>query len=175
MSSVDHFHMEAELMTGRQHLGMLCTQFSAISLQLGDPSYRVVTLESGLWQKKQTILRRFYTAVTPFLSLGDTVTDAKPARKEIHTAAVRQLIMARRTIRLLGETAPAVDSEEEKLARKSRRTMAQLRSWFCLSLNDYRHRITQSDICAGPSCREEEHTVTNTQRFCDQRICGCTP
>ena len=58
-----------------------------------------------------------------------------------------------------GTPAPSVHEEEEELPRKTRRILAQLRSGYCHSLNDYRHRVglSNSDIC--PCCGREEHSV----------------
>ena len=137
MSSIDHLHMEAEVMTVAEHLDMLCTQYLATSLQTGHPSFPVVTADSGPRNKKQTLQRRFNTEVAPYMSQDGTVVDAISARKEIHTTAVRDSIEARGINRVLGMPAPAVDKDEEKLLRKTRRTLAQLRSGFCLYLNDY--------------------------------------
>ena len=60
---------------------------------------------------------------------------------------------------MLGEPAPAVDCDEEELSKKTRRTLAQLRSGFCTSLNDYRYRIGQSDSSICPICEWEDHIV----------------
>ena len=138
---------------------MLCSQFLATCLQAEHPSFPVVTADSGPRTKKQTIQRRFSTGVAPYRSQDGTISDAVSARKEIHTTAVRSSIEARGMNRVLGTPAPAVDGEEEQLSRKTRRTLAQLRSGFCYDLNEYRHRIGQSDSSICPCCRQVDHTV----------------
>ena len=55
MASVDHLHMEAEIMTVREHLAMLCAQFLVSCLQPNHPSFPVVTADSGPRNKKQTL------------------------------------------------------------------------------------------------------------------------
>ena len=159
MSSIDHLHMEAEILTVKEHLDMLCTQHLATCLQRGHPSFAVVSADSGPRNKKQTLQRRFSPGLTPHMSQDGTVVDAASTRKAVHTAAVRSSIEARGTNRVLGTPAPPINEEEEQLPRKTRRTLAQLRSGFCLSLNDYKHRIGQSDSSICPCCRQEEHTV----------------
>ena len=59
----------------------------------------------------------------------------------------------------LAHPPPPINPEEEDLDRKTRRTLSQLRSGFCSSLEDYRQRVglSTSNIC--PCCRQEEHTV----------------
>ena len=59
MSSIDHLHMEAEIMTVREHLDMLSTQALATYLQEGHPSFSMVRAYSGPRDKKQTLQRRF--------------------------------------------------------------------------------------------------------------------
>ena len=106
-----------------------------------------------------------------------TVVDAAAARGEIHSAAVVRSIEAKAPNRVLGTPAPAIDPEEEQLRRKTRRTLSQLRSGFCPSLEDYRHRVglSESGIC--PCCRREEHTVLRTggaHRAADGRSTPCS-
>ena len=87
------------------------------------------------------------------------MVDAAAARSGIHTSAVVRSIGAKGPNRVLGAPAPAIDPEEEQLQRKTRRTLSQLRSGFCPSLEDYRHRVglSESGIC--PCCERGEHTV----------------
>ena len=42
MASVDHLHMEVEMLTVREHLEMLCCQFLATCLQPSHPSYPIL-------------------------------------------------------------------------------------------------------------------------------------
>ena len=159
MSSIDHLHMEAEILTVKEHLDMLCSQALATCLQAGHPSFPVVTADSGPRNKKHTLQSRFNAKVAPYISQDGTVGDATLVRKEIHTAAVAESIAARGMNRVLGTPAPPVHEEEKQLTRKTRRTLSQLRSGHCYSLNDYKHRIGQSDSNICPCCRQEEHTV----------------
>ena len=138
---------------------MLCSQALATHLQEGHPSFPVVTAYSGPRNKKQTLQRRFNPMVTAYTNRDGVVQDAELARKEIHTAAVRNSIEARGVNRVLGTAAPPVRQEEEDLPRKTRRILAQLRSGHCSSLNDYKFRTGQSDTNICPCCRREEHTV----------------
>ena len=139
---------------------MLCSQALATCLQTGHPSFPVVTADSGPRpRQKNTLQYRFYAKVAPYISQDGTIADAKLARNEIHTAAVAESIAARGINRVLGTPAPPVHEEEKQLSRKTRRTLSQLRSGHCYSLNDYKHRIGQSDSNICPCCRQEEHTV----------------
>ena len=93
------------------------------------------------------------------MGVDGTVGDAEAARTEIHSAAVASSIEARRVNRVLDAPPPTIDPEEEELPRKTRRTLSQLRSGFCLSLEEYRHRVGLSASRVCPCCRQEDHTV----------------
>ena len=138
---------------------MLCSQALATYLQAGHPSFPVVTADSGPRNKKHTLQSRFGAKVAPYVSQDGAVADVESARREIHTAAVAESIAARGTNRVLGTPAPPVHEEERQLSRQTRRTLSQLRSGHCYSLNNYKHRIGQSDTNICPCCRQEEHTV----------------
>ena len=45
------------------------------------------------------------------------------------------------------------------MKRRERATLAQLRTGFCSSLNDYQHRINAAPSALCPCCREMDHTV----------------
>ena len=159
MASVDHLHMEAEIMTVREHLDMLCAQFLASCLQPNHPSFPVVTADSGPRNMKQTLQRRYSAQVESFREEDGSIADAATARKTIHRTAVEASIRARGTNRILGTPPPPINSEEEDLNRKTRRALSQLRSGFCPSLEDFRQRVGLSETNICPCCRREEHTV----------------
>ena len=137
MSSIDHLHMEAEIMMVGEHLKMLCAQFLATCLQPQHPPFPIVTADSGPRNMKNTLRTFSITEVADFMEDG--------ASKDIHTTSVRRSIEAGGENRILGIPALAVNEEEEQLPRKTRRTLAQLSSGFFSSLNGYNHRVGQSD------------------------------
>ena len=151
--------MEAEILTVREHLEMLCSQFLATCLQPSHPSFPVVTADPGPRNMKKTLLRCYGAHVESHMGVDGTIADAEAARAEIHSAAVASSIEARGVNRVLGTPPPKIDPEEEQLRRKTRRTLSQLRSGFCPSLEDYRHRVGLSGSTICPCCRREDHTV----------------
>ena len=159
MASVDHLHMEAEIMKVKEHLNMLCAQFLATCLQPHHASFPIVTADSGPRPIKQTLQSRYHTQVDGFREEDGTIADAAEALRTIHYRAVQDSINASGTNRVLGTSAPAISEEEERLSRKTRRTLSQLRSGFSPSLEDYRQRIglSTSNLC--PCCRQAEHSV----------------
>ena len=88
-----------------------------------------------------------------------TITDPTAARRQIHTNAVTKSIAARTDNRVLRAPAPDIADEEQELRRKTRRTLSQLRSGECISLNSYQHKIGLSDSPICPCCRNQEHTA----------------
>jgi len=137
---------------------MICAQFLTTCLQPQHPSFPIVTDNSGPRNKKQTLQSRFYADVADHLQDGVTM-DVGTARKEIHTRAVEVSMRDRGDNSVLGTPAPEIAEEEGELPRKTRRILAQLRSNYCSSLNDYRFRVELSDTPMCPCCRQEEHTV----------------
>ena len=158
MSPIDHLHTEAKIMKVEEHLQMICAQFLTTCLQPQHPSFPIVTDDSGPRNKKRTLQSRFYADVADHLQDGVTM-DVETARKEIHTRAVEVSMRDRGDNSVIGTPAPEIAEEEGELPRKTRRILAQLRSNYCSSLNDYRFRIGLSDTPMCPCCRQEEHTV----------------
>ena len=93
------------------------------------------------------------------LAAGGTIANPTAARREVHAWAVAKSIAARADSSVLGSPAPDVDDAEQELPRKTRRTLAQLRSGDCLALNSYQPRMGWSDTPLCPCCRDEEHTT----------------
>ena len=153
---------------------MLCAQFLATCLQPNHPSFPIVTADSGPRNIKHTLQQRFSAQVASLKEMDGTIADAATAQKTIHRTAVEASIRARGTNRVLGTLQPPISPEEENLSRKTRRTLSQMRSGFCPSLEDFRHRVglSTSNIC--PCCRREEHTVQHVFE-CSNHPTNITP
>ena len=111
------------------------------------------TLKKACYDQVQDLL------VTDPASQEGYIGDIKEARKVIHSRTVDRAIASRSQNRVLGGVTPEVDEEEESLPRGARTTLAQLRSGYCSSLNDFRHRIDLAPSPLCPCCRREEYTV----------------
>ena len=80
----------------------------------------------------------------------------KVAIKAIHTTTVAQTIREYNNNKVLLHPPPGINPEEQKLSRKERSSLAQLRSGYCKLLNSYQARINGSpDVC--PRCAESPH------------------
>jgi len=141
IASVDHLHTEAEVLTVGEHLDMLCAQFLATCLQQLHSSFPTVTADSGPREMKQTLQRRYHAQVESFTGEDGAIVDAAVAREAIHHTAAEESIRARGINSVLGTPAPTISEEEEGLSRKTRRTLSQLRSGFCPTLEDYCQRV----------------------------------
>ena len=136
MASIDHLHTEAEVLTVKEHLDMLCAQFLAICLQRLHPSCPTVTAESGPRNTKKTLQHRYYTLVECFTGEDGAFADAASAQQAIHRIELEYFIRARGIKSVLDTPAPTFRVEEKGLSRKTGRTLSQLKSGFCPALED---------------------------------------
>ena len=179
MTSSDHLHSETKVLKVEEHLKMISFQLLATCLQPNHPSRQVVIADPGPRDKKTTLKKACYDQigdllVTDPVSQEGYIVDIKEARREIHTRAVEMAISSRSPNRVLGGAAPDVDVAETSLPRGARTTLAQLRSGFCSSLEDFKHRIGLSPSPLCPCCRQEEHTVRHLFQ-CDSHPTTLTP
>ena len=76
-----------------------------------------------------------------------------PSRMEshqnLHTHVVESAIQLQGNNRVLKKPPPPISDEEQRLNRRQRCTLSQLRSGHCHLLQDYKHRVLgePSDIC----------------------------
>ena len=140
-------------MTVREHISMFYTQVLAKTLQLGHPSYPVVTSDSGpRWKKDLLALlqHRIFSFPKPRRhSYGRHIG------QEGNTHRCSSTIYHGHRIRVLGEPAPAVDSAEETSQDQTHFGTAQASAcpWKTAGT------ASKSDNSACPSCREKEHTT----------------
>ena len=78
--------------------------------------------------------------------------------KNIHTTEVRRTI-ENQPNHLLQEIPPEINQEEKSLPRKTRCTLAQLRSGQSPFLKTYLHSINASDTDLCPDCNIQPHTT----------------
>ena len=165
MTSRDHLHGEAELLTVDRELAMLCSQFLLGALRPDHPSNAVVSADPGPRRIRSTLRSRFLPIVQPYLQDGATPEESyRESLGDIHRRAVADAIAAARPNRVLGQPPPPVSAEEKDLPRHFRTTLAQLRSGFSSAMGDYLHRIGRlpSPLC--PECGTTDHTVQHLFR-----------
>ena len=153
-ASVDHLHSETEVLPVRDHLHLLSSQYLARAMQPDHPSFGVVSLPPGPRQMKHTLASKCGPTVEPHLQDGVIPPAAyKETINRIHTETVGNAIRDRSHNRVLKTPAPKINPQEFHLPRKTRATLAQLRSGHCIKLKDYMHRIGKADDDICPNCR----------------------
>ena len=113
---------------------------------------------------KPTLRSRYGSTVLPLTIDGRTdTTNYKEGLKTIHTSSVAKTIRNQEDNKVLLAPAPKVNQTEANLPRKTRTTLAQLRSGYSSILNSYLHRINPtthpSPNC--PRCNLSPHTTNH--------------
>ena len=93
---------------------------------------------------KETLYSRHNSTVLPRLG-----TSRKESLRNLHTHAVGSATKLLGNNKVLKERPPPISDEEQRLNRRQRCTLSQLRSGHCHLLQDYKHRVfgEPSDIC----------------------------
>ena len=118
-------------------------------------------------------LSRHHSTVLPRLG-----SNRMESHQNLHTHAVDSAIQLQGNNRVLKKRPPPISDEEQRLNRRQRCTLSQLRSGHCHLLQDYKHRVfgEPSDICTdcGALPQDVRHlfACTPTQLTCHQRIYG---
>ena len=71
------------------------------------------------------------------------------SQQNLHTHAVGSAIQLQGNNRILKKRPPPISDEEQRLNRRQRCTLSQLRSGHCHLLQDYKHRVLGEPICTG--------------------------
>ena len=114
----------------------------------------ITTQEPSTRPMKETLHSRHYSTVLPRLG-----SSRMESRQNLHTHAVDSAIQLQGNNRVLKERPPPISDEEQRLNRRQRCTLSQLRSGHCHLLQDYNHRVLDepSDICT--YCRTSPQDV----------------
>ena len=123
MSSVHHLHVEAKMLKVREHSELLSAQYLARCLEPGNVCHSITTRETPKRRMKETLFTRHRNTVEPMM----LANNSKATLQAIHSDAVNKAVKyQKKNIVLDGLPHPINDSE--KLTRKERATLAQLRS-----------------------------------------------
>ena len=93
---------------------------------------------------KETLHSRYHSTVLPRFG-----ANRKESLQNMYTRAVDSDIQLIDNNRVRKERPPPISDEEQRLNRRQRCTLSQLRSGHCHLLQDYKHRVfgKPSDIC----------------------------
>ena len=110
---------------------------------------------------KETLHSRHHSTVLPRLG-----SNRMESHQNLHTLAVDSAIELKGNNRVLKKRPPPISNEEQRLNRRQRCTLSQLRSGHCHLLQDYKHRVSgkPSDICTdcGASPQDGRHLFACT-------------
>ena len=83
------------------------------------------------------------------LNCSSYTSNRMESHQNLHTHAVDSAIQLQGNNRVLKKRPPPISDEEQRLNRRQRCTLSQLRSGHCHLLQDYKHRVfvEPSDIC----------------------------
>ena len=144
MVSIDHLHQESLTLRVKNHSDMLSAQYLVDCREEDHVSHSIIIQEPRPRPMKETLPSRHHSTVLP--RLGSSRMDT---HQNLHTHAVDSAIQLQGHNRVLKKRPPQISEEEQRLNRKQRCTLSQLRSGHCHLLQDYKHRVLgeRSDIC----------------------------
>jgi len=160
-SDIDHLHAEAKIMPVKDHCEMLSQQFLLNSTKPNHPNHIDIMAPAPTRIMKEALLTRFGGDVRPLAPQG--VIDElnyKEGLKTIHTKSVEETIRRQGPNPVLGIPAPKINDSEKTLPRKTRSTLAQLRSGHSTFLNNFLAKINPTkyvDSC--PKCGQSPHNT----------------
>ena len=144
MTSIDHFHQESLTLRVKNHSDMLSAQHLVNCLEEDHISHGITIQEPRPRSMKETRHSRHYSTILP--RLGSSKMEI---HQNLHTHAVDSAIQLQGNNRVLKRRPPTISDDEQRLNRRQRCTLSQLRSGHCHLLQDYKHRALgkPSNIC----------------------------
>ena len=141
----------------KEHCELISKQFLLQTQKNQHPNFTDLTDTTPERPMKDSLHTRFgeeIKAKTGNRRLEDQ--EYKRLLKDIHTTEVRKVI-ENQTNHLLQDIPPEINQEEKSLPRKTRCTLAQLRSGYSPFLKTYLHSINASDTDLCPDCNIQPH------------------
>ena len=142
---------------------MLSAQYLLNCLEEDHVSHGITIQESRPRPMKETLHSRHHSTVLPRL-----VSSRMESHQNLHTHVVESPIQLQGHNRVLKKRPPPppISDEKQRLNRRQRCTLSQLRSGHCHLLQDYKHRVLgePSDICTycGTSRQDVRHLFACT-------------
>ena len=159
--SIDHLHQESLTLRVKDHSDMLSAQYLVNCLEEDHVSHGIPIQEPRPRPMKETLHSRHLSTVLPRLG-----SNRMESLQNLHTHAVDSAIQLQGNNRVLKKRPPPISDEEQRLNRRQRCTLSQLRSGHCHLLQDYKHRVfgETSDICTdcGASPQDVRHLFACT-------------
>ena len=113
MSSVDHLHMEANLLKVREHSEPLSAQYFARCLEPENVNNSITTRDPPKRRMKETLFTKHRSSVEPMM----IAKDRKAILQAIHTMAVNQDVTSLRRNVVLDDRPPLINISENAPTR----------------------------------------------------------
>ena len=156
MASIDHLHQESFTLKVKDHSDMLSAQYLVNCLEEDHVCHGITT------QKPRPRPIEGDSPLQTYLNCSSkTRANRKESLRNLHTRAVDSATKLMGNNKVLMERPPPISDEEQRLDRRQRCTLSQLRSRHCHLLQDYKHRVfgEPNDICTycGASPQDVRH------------------
>ena len=140
MASIDHLHQESLTLRVKDHSDMISAQYLVNCMEWVHVSHCITIQDPRPRPMKETLHSRHHSTVLPRLGSSRMESD-----QILHTHAIQ----LKGNNRVLKERPPPISDEEQRLNRRQRFTISQLRSGHCNLMQDYKHRVLgePSNIC----------------------------
>ena len=141
MESVVHLHQESLTLKVKDHSDMLSAQYLVNCLEEDHVCHGITTQEPIPRSMKETFLSRHHSTVLRRLGVS-----RKESLQNLHTHVIDSNTNLLGNNRVLKERPPPISDEVQRLNRRQRCTLSQLRSG-----QEYKHRVfgEPCDICTG--------------------------
>ena len=130
MASIGHLHAESHGPLRYAFCEVLCKLSGGGPCQSWHHNSRAM---------KETLHSRHHSTVLPRLG-----SNRMESHQNLHTHALHSAIQLQGNNRVLKKHPPPISDEEQRLNRRQRCTLSQLRSGRCHLLHDYKHRVNQA-------------------------------
>ena len=131
MSSVDHLHVEPEILRVREHSDILSAQYLARCLESDNVCHSITTRETPKRRMKETLFIRHHNTVEPMM-LSD---NRKATLQAIYANVVNKAANDQENNTVLDDVPHPMKSSEKDLTRKERATLALLKPLYCRLLD----------------------------------------
>ena len=159
MASIDNLHHESLTLRVKDHSDMLSVQYLVNCLEEDHVSHGITIQKPRPRHMKEILHSRQHSIVLP--RLGSSRMESPP--EYAHTCGRFSYSTPRKQLK---KHPPPISDEEQRLNRRQRCTLSQLRSGHCHLLQDYKHRVLgePSDICTdcGASPQDVKHLFVCT-------------
>ena len=166
MASIDHLPQESLTLSVKEYSDMLSAQYLVNCLEEDHVSHGITIQEPRPRPMKEMLHYRHHSTVLPRLG-----SNRMESHQNLHTHAVDSAIQLQENNRVLKKRPPPISDEEQRLNRRQRCTLSQLRPGHCHLLEDCKHRVLgePSDICTdcGASPQDVIHLFAGTTHRTD--------